>query len=133
MDIVTLEQLLTVGGFLGLLGAALFVVKANKGTLKTKLTQDRRMALGEVTSLGPDTRAMVLKVDQQDFLIVTSKRHAPVVTPIVTPMATAQPQPVPSVAETSEQNAGLQNTSQHMSGGAMPITVPQNLLSRISA
>ena len=82
MDIVALDQLLTVGGFLAVLFVALFVIKTNKGKLKTKLTQDRRMAIGEVTALGPDARAMLLRIDEQEFLVVTAKRQAPVITPL---------------------------------------------------
>lgn len=99
MDIVTIDQLLTVGGFLAVLLAALYVVQANKGKLKGKLSTDRRMAITEVTALGADSRAMLLNVDGQEFLIVTAKRQAPVVTPLNTKAASVTPAEVAQIAQ----------------------------------
>lgn len=82
MDIIETQQLLTVGGFLALLVAAMFFVQANRGKLTGRIAQGRRMQLAEVTALGPDARAMLLNIDGKDFLVVTSKRQAPVVTPL---------------------------------------------------
>lgn len=82
MDIVAVDQILIVGGFLAALFALRWGVQAHKGTLKSKITQDRRMVLGEVTALGPDTRAMILTIDQREFLVVTAKRQPPVITPL---------------------------------------------------
>ncbi|WP_412563341.1 flagellar assembly protein FliO [Thalassobius sp. MITS945101] len=99
MDLVDLNQLLTVGGFLAALLAVRFVVQANKGKLKTRINHDRRMSLGEVTALGPDARAMLLTIDDQEFLVVTAKRQAPVVTPLA-PKAASAAAPTPIDAAT---------------------------------
>ena len=80
MDIIGLQQFIIVFVFLALLGAVWFVVRLNKGELRTRLAQGRRMELAEVTSLGGTDKALLLKVDDREFLVVNSKGAAPVVT-----------------------------------------------------
>lgn len=80
MDIIGLQQFIIVFVFLALLGAVWFVVRLNKGELRTRLAQGRRMELAEVTSLGGTDKALLLKIDDREFLVVNSKGAAPVVT-----------------------------------------------------
>ena len=79
-DVLQIDQILTVGGFLAVLVAALLLVQANRSKLSGRMAKGRRMQLSEVTALGPDARAMLLAVDDTEFLVVTTKRQAPVVT-----------------------------------------------------
>lgn len=84
MDIIGPQQFIIVFVFLALLGVLWFVVRLNKGELRSRLVQGRRMELAEVTSLGGTDRAVLLKVDEKEFLIVNSKGSAPVVTALDT-------------------------------------------------
>ncbi|CUH68482.1 Flagellar biosynthesis protein, FliO [Thalassovita gelatinovora] len=79
-DILQIDQLLTVGGFLAALVAVLMLVQANRSKISGRIAKGRRMQLAEVTALGPDARAMLLSVDGTEFLVVTTKRQAPVIT-----------------------------------------------------
>ncbi|WP_323785399.1 flagellar assembly protein FliO [Thalassovita sp.] len=79
-DILQIDQLLTVGGFLAALVAVLMLVQANRSKLSGRIAKGRRMQLAEVTALGPDARAMLLSVDGSEFLVVTTKRQPPVIT-----------------------------------------------------
>ena len=79
-EVLQIDQILTVGGFLAVLFAALMLVQANRSKLSGRMAKGRRMKLSEVTALGPDARAMLLAVDDTEFLVVTTKRQAPVVT-----------------------------------------------------
>lgn len=79
-DVLQFDQILKVGGFLAVLVAALLLVQANRSKLSGKMAKGRRMQITEVTALGPDARAMLLAVDGDEFLVVTTKRQAPVIT-----------------------------------------------------
>lgn len=80
MDIIGPQQFIVVFVFLALLGAVWFIVRLNKGELRSRIANGRRMELAEVTSLGGTDRAILLKVDHREFLVVNSKGAAPVVT-----------------------------------------------------
>lgn len=79
-DVLQIDQILKVGGFLAVLVAVLVLVQSNRSKLSGRMAKGRRMQLSEVTALGPDARAMLLSVDGTDFLVVTAKRQAPVIT-----------------------------------------------------
>lgn len=80
MDIIGPQQFIVVFVFLALLGAVWFIVRLNKGELRSRIANGRRMELAEVTSLGGTDRAILLKVDDREFLVLNSKGAAPVVT-----------------------------------------------------
>ncbi|MDX1779698.1 MAG: flagellar assembly protein FliO [Thalassovita sp.] len=79
-DVLQIDQILKVGGFLAVLVAVLVLVQSNRSKLSGRMAKGRRMQLSEVTALGPDARAMLLSVDGADFLVVTAKRQPPVIT-----------------------------------------------------
>lgn len=72
-------QILSLSLFLGGLGLLWLYVQKNKAGLIKKVGQGRRIAVMEVSSLSTSDRAMILKVDAQDFLVLKSKGEAPVV------------------------------------------------------
>lgn len=84
MDIFSINQILTVALFLGALGLAWLFVMKNRGVIRPRLAQGRRMHMTEAAALGPNQRAMILQVDQREFLVVALKGAAPTVTELGT-------------------------------------------------
>lgn len=80
MDVFNINQILTVALFLGALGLAWLFVMKNRGVIRPRLAQGRRMHLTEATAIGPNQRAMILQVDQREFLVVALKGAAPAIT-----------------------------------------------------
>lgn len=80
MGIVSLQQILTVAGFLGILGLAwLAARRLRPGALPGT---GRRMRVAEVLDLSPTDRALILSVDQADYLVLRQRGAAPVITPL---------------------------------------------------
>jgi flagellar protein FliO/FliZ len=82
VDILRPEQIITVAAFLGLLLLAAALLRAKGGALKSRLTAGRRMDVTEVASLGPSDRAVLLRIDGREFLVLTSKRGTPQALPL---------------------------------------------------
>lgn len=80
MDIVSPQQVLTVALFLGVLGVFWLAVRLKKGPIRQTLTKGRRIRVSEVASLGGDDRAILMEVDGQDFLVVSTRKSAPAIT-----------------------------------------------------
>ena len=77
MDVVRPEQFLIVALFLAVLGAVWLLVRLNKGPLRSRLSNGRRMEVAEVLPLGGADRAVLLRVDGRDFLLVNAKGATP--------------------------------------------------------
>lgn len=80
MGILSLQQILTVAGFLGILGLAWLAARhLRPGALPGT---GRRMRVTEVLALSPTDRALILQVDGADYLVLRQRGASPVVTPL---------------------------------------------------
>lgn len=82
MDIIGPDRILTVVLFLGALVAFWFLVRANRAGLRARLTAGRRMEIAETLALPPSGRAMILRVDGRDYLVVATRGAPPAVAPL---------------------------------------------------
>ena len=78
MEIVRLDQIVTLALFMAVLGLGWLWVRAQRGNLARRIAGARRMRLVEVAALSPSDRAMILAVDGREFLILRCKGEAPV-------------------------------------------------------
>ena len=62
------EHYLIVIGFLTLILLGLFYLKKNKHIISSKLNNNKRMKVLEVTMLGHGDRALLLNLDKKEFL-----------------------------------------------------------------
>ena len=74
MDIVTLDRMLVIAGFLGVLFILWAVAQKYRGPLSQKIKTDSPMTVQQVLSLGGDTRAILMQVDGQRVLVVTGRK-----------------------------------------------------------
>ena len=82
MEFVRPDQLLTLVLFLGVLALAWAFVRLNKSGLGAKLREGKRISVSEVAALSPNDRAMIVKVDGNEFFVIKSKGVAAVLTPL---------------------------------------------------
>ena len=73
-------QIITLTLFLGLLCVALFVVKRYQPQLRAHLATGKRILVHETTHLGGQDRALLISVDQSEYLVVIGKRSGASVT-----------------------------------------------------
>ncbi|MFA8388034.1 MAG: hypothetical protein ACEPO2_20635 [Pelagibaca sp.] len=91
MDIITLDRMLVIAGFLGLLLILWAVAQKYRGPLSQKIKSDSLMDVQQVLSLGGDTRAILMQVDGQRVLVVTGRKSG---TSVVTLAGRTEPEDV---------------------------------------
>lgn len=74
MDIVGPQQILTLAGFMALLGVAWLVVQLNRGRLPGRTSDGRRLIVCEAASIGTGERAVLIEADGQPLLAVIPRR-----------------------------------------------------------
>lgn len=74
MDIVTLDRMLVIVGFVGVLLILWALAQKYRGPLSQKIKADSPMDVKQVLSLGGDTRAILMQVDGQRVLVVTGRK-----------------------------------------------------------
>lgn len=92
MELFPFDKIARLVIFLGTLFLLWLVVQRHKGGLSQQLARGKRMRLAETTALGPTDRAMILRVDQQEFLILKIKGAGISLHPLSGPSATAVPE-----------------------------------------
>jgi len=81
LSVIRPDQILVTLLFLAVLGAVWLGVRVWKGqggAIRT--TAGRRMKVAEVLALSPADRAMILRVDETEFLVLRLRGAAPVIT-----------------------------------------------------
>lgn len=89
MDIVTLDRMLVIAGFVGVLLILWALAQKYRGPLSQKIRTDSPMSVQQVLSLGGDTRAILMQVDGQRVLVVTGRKSG---TSVVTLAEAAAPE-----------------------------------------
>ena len=81
----TFEHYLIVMGFLAVLIIAFYFFKKNKHIISNKFNYQKRMRISEVTVLGHGDRALILKLDDKDYLFISGKNSGALLTEIRPP------------------------------------------------
>ena len=81
----SLDQYLIVIGFLIVIFIGFYFLKKNKHLISSKLHNERRMKVSEVTMLGQGDRALILNLDKKDFLFISGKNSGALLTEIKSP------------------------------------------------
>jgi flagellar biogenesis protein FliO len=69
-------------GFLALLFVGLYYVKKNKHIISRTINSKKRMKVSEVTLLGQGDRALILNLDNKDYLFISGKNSGSLLTEI---------------------------------------------------
>ena len=78
----SLSNYLLVLGFLALLFVAVYYIKKNKHIISKTINSKRRMKVSEVTLLGQGDRALILNLDDKDYLFISGKNSGSLLTEI---------------------------------------------------
>jgi flagellar protein FliO/FliZ len=77
MEFLRPDQIIPLAVFLAVLVAVWVYVLRNRESLSARMGRGRRLRVVETAALGPSDRAMILSLDDQEFLIVKMKGAAP--------------------------------------------------------
>ena len=80
----SLTSYMVVLGFLLVMFIGFYYLKKNKHVITKKLNSKRRMKVSEVTILGQGDRALILNLDEKDFLFISGKNSGALLTEIKT-------------------------------------------------
>ena len=78
----SLDQYLVVIGFLIVLFVVFYIFRKNKHLISSKLQNQKRMKVSEVTLLGQGDRALILNLDEKDFLFISGRNSGALLTEI---------------------------------------------------
>lgn len=74
MDLISPTQIIVLAIFLGALMAVLMVVRKFQPQLREKIQTGRNITVKDRVNLGPNNTAFVVRVDDTDFMVITSRR-----------------------------------------------------------
>ena len=98
----SLDQYLVVIGFLIVLLIGFYFFKKNRHLISSKLQNQKRMKVSEVTILGQGDRALILNLDEKDFLFISGKNSGALLTEIKSNKSNQFNPPERSAPESSE-------------------------------
>ena len=98
----SLDQYLVVIGFLIVLLIGFYFFKKNKHLISSKLQNQKRMKVSEITILGQGDRALILNLDEKDFLFISGKNSGALLTEIKSNKSNQFNPPERSAPESSE-------------------------------
>lgn len=78
----SLSQYLIVMGFVGITLIILYFIKKNRHLISSKIHNKKRMKISDVTFLGQGDRALILNIDDKDFLFISGKNSGALLTEI---------------------------------------------------
>ena len=78
----SLSNYLLVLGFLALLFIGFYYIKKNRHIISKTINSKRRMKVSEVTVLGQGDRALILNLDDKDYLFISGKNSGALLTEI---------------------------------------------------
>ena len=73
---------MVVMGFLLAICVAFYFIKKNKHLISNKLQNQKRMKVSDVTLLGQGDRALILSIDNKDYLFISGKNTGAILTEI---------------------------------------------------
>ena len=73
---------MVVMGFLLAICVAFYFIKKNKHLISNKLQNQKRMKVSDVTLLGQGDRALILNIDNKDYLFISGKNSGAILTEI---------------------------------------------------
>ena len=98
----SLDQYLVVIGFLIVLLIGFYFFKKNRHLISSKLQNQKRMKVSEITILGQGDRALILNLDEKDFLFISGKNSGALLTEIKSNKSNQFNPPERSAPESSE-------------------------------
>ena len=98
----SLSNYLLVLGFLSAMFIGFYYLKKNKHIISQKLNSKKRMRVSDVTILGQGDRALILNLDDKEYLFISGKNSGALLTEIKSNKSNQFNPPERSAPESSE-------------------------------
>jgi flagellar protein FliO/FliZ len=104
-NIIGTQQIVITAAFLGVMILMLIILRRKSTVIRASMKAGKRVSVVEDTAVSPTERLRLVKVDTQEFIMVSAKGHAPSLVPLAVSDTGSNSQKIQRNAGTSEHNA----------------------------
>ena len=136
-NIIGTQQIVITAAFLGVMILMLIILRRKSTVIRASMKAGKRVSVVEDTAVSPTERLRLVKVDAQEFIMVSAKGHAPSLVPLAVSITGPHLQKIQRNFGTSEHDAldaAVADAMQaHATAKSPDITSAPNTASQINA
>ena len=104
-NIIGTQQIVIIATFLGVMVLLLIILRKKSTVIRASMKAGKRVSVVEDTAVSPTERLRLVRIDAQEYVMVSAKGHAPSLVPLAGSDNGEHSQRVKKNAGTSEHNA----------------------------
>ena len=104
-NIIGTQQIMITAAFLGVMILILIVLRKKSTVIRASMKAGKRVSIVEDTAVSPTERLRLVKIDAQEFIMVSAKGHAPSLVPLAVSGSGSYTSKIQENASTSEHDA----------------------------
>ena len=104
-NIIGTQQIVITAAFLGVMILLLIILRRKSTVIRASLKAGKRVSVVEDTAVSPTERLRLVKIDAQEFIMVSAKGHAPSLVPLAVSDSGSHSQKIQKNASTSAHDA----------------------------
>lgn len=103
-NIIGTQQIVITAAFLGVMVLILIILRRKSTVIRASMKAGKRVSVVEDTAVSPTERLRLVKVDAQEFIMVSAKGHAPSLVPLAVSDSRSHSQKIQRNAGASEHD-----------------------------
>ena len=104
-NIIGTQQIVITAAFLGVMILMLIILRRKSTVIRASMKAGKRVSVVEDTAVSPTERLRLVKIDFQEFIMVSAKGHAPSLVPLAVSDSGSHSPKIQKNADTSEHDA----------------------------
>jgi flagellar protein FliO/FliZ len=104
-NIIGTQQIVIIATFLGVMILLLIILRKKSTVIRASMKAGKRVSVVEDTAVSPTERLRLVKIDAQEYIMVSAKGHAPSLLPLAVSDDRAHSQRIQKNASASEHDA----------------------------
>lgn len=117
-DIIGTQQIVITTAFLGAMILMLIILRRKSTVIRASMKAGKRLSVVEDTAVSPTERLRLIKVDAQEFIMVSAKGHAPSLVPLAVSDSGSHSQEIQRNSGSSEHDTVVAAVADVMKAGA---------------
>ena len=104
-NIIGTQQIVITAAFLGVMILMLIILRRKSTVIRASMKAGKRVSVVEETAVSPTERLRLVKIDAQEFIMLSAKGHAPSLVPLAASDTGSHSQKIQKNAGASEHDA----------------------------
>ena len=104
-NIIGTQQIVITAAFLGVMILMLIILRRKSTVIRASMKAGKRVSVVEDTAVSPTERLRLVKIDAQEFIMVSAKGHAPSLVPLAVSDSGSNSQKIQKNTGTNEHAA----------------------------